>query len=405
MSRKQVPTPSPPVPDSAPHPGRDAAPRPRHVSLLVDALHPRARRSDHPASLAAALGALGVETRVEPVAAGVLTRNAVTDADGHPIDPASPPFDADARIAYDPFSPAAWLGARLARRDGRPLLLVEPGWTGARRLHERFLDGLGNRLWGRSVRAACGRLAALDPLGEARALARGFLPGRVALVPTGVDTRAFAPGLPSRAVARHRLSGRLLLAVGPLEAGRGLDVLLAAFARTVGQRPDWSLVIVGEGPLERRLVATADRLGVSAAVHLLPWQSPSDLAGLMAASTLFAAPDEGDRSSGVQVVRALACGLAVLVADRPRLAHLVRDGVDGRLVRAGDAAAWRDALLGAASAPDARARWARSARERAVERHDWSQVAAAMLALLCELESERGTPLSAPHTFRTRQPA
>lgn len=360
----------------------DTAPAEAPLSVLVDALHPRARRAEHPRALVAALEAMGVPATLEFVSPGrwpVLS----TGAEGLDL-PAGP--RPRARIAYDPFSPAAWLGARLARRDGAPLLIVEPGWTGLRRLHERLLENLGNQLWGRTVRGACGRLMALDPLGEQRALARGFGSDRVALVPTGVDVERFQPGLSSRLVGRHRLVGRLLVAVGPLEAGRGLEVLLGAFASSVGQRPDWSLVLVGEGPLERRLSTTADRLGVGAAVHILPWQNDGDLAGLLAAATLFAAPDEGDGASGAQVVRAMAAGLPVLVADRPRLAHLVRDGVDGRLVRPGDREAWLGALLAAAGSPDARARWGRAAREQALVRHAWPRVASSVLALLGELE-------------------
>ncbi|MBI1381959.1 MAG: glycosyltransferase [Planctomycetaceae bacterium] len=370
-----APIPAPLQPPGAPSPAGTAP-----VLLLVDAMHPRARRAEHPRALAAALEAMGVPATLESVNPG---RWPVLSSTGDAL-PAGP--RPRARIAYDPFSPAAWLGARLSRRDGAPLLLVEPGWTGLRRLHERLLGNLGNQLWGRAVRGACGRLLALDPLGEQRSLARGFPPGRVALVPTGVDVERFRPGLSSRLVGRHRLGGRLLVAVGPLESGRGLEVLLGAFARSVGQRPDWSLVLVGEGPLGRRLGATADRLGVGAAVHILPWQSDEDLAGLLAAATLFAATDEGDGASGTQVVRAMAAGLPVLVADRPRLAHLVRDGVDGRLVQPGDREAWLGALLSAAGSPDARSRWSRAARERAVSRHAWPQVASGVLALLDELE-------------------
>lgn len=369
MSTDHQILPGPPA--QAAHEGLSSARGGRlRLVLCVDALHPRARRSDHPRALAAALEAAGHTARVIPVAAGLRwPGRGPVDGQG-PLD-----FHPDGWIAYDPMSPAAWWASRQARRSGRPLVIVEPGWTGPKRLHERLLDGLGQRLWGRGVRLAAGRVAVFDPWTASRAQARGFLSERIVQVPWGVDPERFRPGLSSELVARHRLRGRLLLHVGALEPGRGLELLIEAFARGVGRRPDWSLVLLGEGSQTRRLRAAADRLGVGASVHLLGWAPPEDLAGLMAAATLFAAPDPGDAASGQQLARAMSTGLAVVASDRPRLACRVEPGRSGLIAPAGDVGAWTAALSQLAGDPALRAELGRAARARTLERCAWPKVA------------------------------
>ena len=293
-------------------------------------------------------------------------------------------FAPQAIVAYDALSPRAWQGARQARRSGAALVLVESGVPGsAGRLHERILQGVGERLWGGVVRGTARRVVALDPLARERALAQGFAEERVALVPEGVDVVRFRPGLTSSLVGRRRIRGRILLYVGPVERGRGLRTLIEAFGRTVGQREDWALVLSGEGSASRELRALGDRIGVGARVHHLPRARPEELPGLLGASTLLAVPDlDPTRARPRTIVRALAAGLPVLASELPRLAWFVEPEGTGLLVRPGDRAAWTDAIQRAASSPEMRRRWGARGRELAETRFSWASVGEAFERLL-----------------------
>ena len=288
----------------------------------------------------------------------------------------------DLVLAYDVLSPAAWIGARAARRLEVPLVLVEPASAVAGGLPWRLLHRIGERLWGRIVRQAASAVIAVDPLARERAIEEGFAEDAVVLLPQGIDLEFWKPGRTSALVARHGLGGRTLLYAGPLEVGRGTEVLLRAFARSVGRRLDWSLVFCGDGPDGRRLRTVADRLGVGHHVRFFPRAERSDLTGLFSAATLIAEPALGDDVRGLGLMRAMACGVPSVVSSTPRLNWLVEEDETGLVAEAGDVMAWADALQRAASSPEARKRWGKRAREVALERWNWSVVTAGVEQVL-----------------------
>jgi glycosyltransferase involved in cell wall biosynthesis len=304
-------------------------------------------------------------------------------------------FRADVIVAYDALSAAAFRGARTARRLGAALVLVDDARARGERMLEDLLSRAGAALWGRFVRRTASGLVTLDELGRTRALDEGFDPALVHLVPHGIDLVRFRPGLSSPLVARYRIDGRILLYVGRLAADRGLETLIAAFARTVGQRGDWTLVLAGDGPERPGLQAQAGRLGVADRVRWLPRPRAEEIPGLMGASTLLAFPASSGEIVGRQIGRALACGLPVLASDLPRMRGLIEPGHSGLLAEAGDEQAWTDALQRAASAPEARKRWGRNARELAERELAWSVVGArfeeALFAARERWEAKRGT--------------
>ncbi len=283
-------------------------------------------------------------------------------------------FRPEVLLAYGARSPAAVRGARVARKLGSALVLVE-SLPERGRITERTLARWGDWMWGRYVRRTTGGLIALDGPTRAHALKRGYASDVVRIVPHGVDTNEYRPGLTSTLVARHRIRGRILLYVGRMSEERGLEVLVAAFSRTVGQRTDWNLVLAGDGPLLPALRAMVVRLGVADRVHLLPRPRAEELPGLFAASTLLALPARDGTAVGRQIPRALSCGLPVLASDLPRFSNLIRDDECGLLVKPGDVESWTAAIRQAASSPLARKRWSTSGRRLALERLSWSAVA------------------------------
>ena len=106
-------------------------------------------------------------------------------------------FAPDAVLAYDAFSPAAWLGARTARALRVPLVLVDTGSRRGKGVVSRLCLSAGERLWGRYVRRTASTLVALDAIARARALVGGFPDHRVVVLPPGVDPEEFRPGLAS----------------------------------------------------------------------------------------------------------------------------------------------------------------------------------------------------------------
>lgn len=291
-------------------------------------------------------------------------------------------FEPDYILAYDALSPAAWIGARSARKLGVPLILVEAGFAGDGRLHERFLRRAGQAMWGHYIRNTATAIVALDPFAANLALSEGFANERLKILPSGVDLEAFRPGLSNSMLHQHRVRGRILLYVGRVDDRRGLEVLIDAFARTVGQRSDWSLVLAGDGSSRRRLRARVDRLGVGDRVHWLSRPERDDLPGLLCSSTLLAVPAIDNSVRGKQIGRAMACGIPVLASDLPRFSQFVRDDDCGLLAKAGDVDSWVQALGKACGSPEARKRWGTRGRELAERDLAWEHIAEQFEAVL-----------------------
>jgi|GEM_PF-766902 len=294
-------------------------------------------------------------------------------------------FEPDIIIAYDGHSPAAWRAARAARELKVPLVLVEAGFPPHGKPVERALRSVGRALWGGLVRRTVSAVVALDHAAERQATERGFRPEIVTVQPSGVDGGIFRPGLSSDVLHRNGINGRVLLHVGRIEPGRGIEVLIQAFARTLGRLDGWSLVFCGNGSFRPGARAVAERLGIGAHVHSIGINVDAELPGLLASASALLVPVLDDDVASLKIRRSMACGVPVIASDVKRLSGLVENDVNGLVVEAGDLAAWQRAIARFAADPARRARWGRSAFERAEERFVWPKVASRFEDLLQDL--------------------
>ena len=183
----------------------------------------------------------------------------------------------------------------------------------------------------------------------------GADPGRIELVPPGVDHAFFSPGdrAGARAALRHlRLGdGPVLLFVGRIQPLKGLDVAVRALAAL--QRPDATLVVVGgasgaEGAEEvARIAALVDDLGLTAQVRMADPQPHHMLSTYYRAADVCVVPSRSE-SFGLVALEAAACGTPVVAAAVGGLRTLVVDGRTGFLVEGRDPevfAARVDAIL------------------------------------------------------------
>lgn len=134
--------------------------------------------------------------------------------------------------------------------------------------------------------------------------------------------------------ARHGGNVRTVVAMGRLVRQKGFDLLIEAFSRCVGQHPEWSLVILGEGEERSNLESLIGARGLQNRVQLTG-QVPCprhilEQADLFVLSSRF----EGFPNA---LLEAMACKLAVISTDCPNGPQdIVRDGIDGLLIPSED---------------------------------------------------------------------
>ena len=390
-------------------------PQTLRIALLVDPLTVLVKGARHATELARELECRGHVVRVfgaPPVRFGAQDGSAEESSRGTDAGPAGQAqptpeigfaigsrsilgFEPDLLVAYDALSPGAWVASRLARRRKIPLLLLEAGKHGGGSALRRTLWAVGERLWGSYVRHTADGLIALDPVAREQAVEEGFDADRIEILPHGVDLDVWRPGLSSERIFRHRIMGRILLHTGSLEPRSGCELLIQAFASTVGQRGDWSLVIAGSRHIPPRLVAAAHRLGVSARVHFLRVKE-AELPALFSSCTLFAQPALDDHTGGLSVQRAMAAGRPVLASSLPRLRFFLEEGEVGLTAEPGNVTAWTEMLQRAAVAPVARERWGRNGRKAAERRFAWKRIAASWEATMLAKRSPAGQDTSVP---------
>lgn len=113
------------------------------------------------------------------------------------------------------------------------------------------------------------------------------------------------------------------------------DTLIEAFARLRADGVRATLFMVGTGEMEAKLRARVEQLGL-ANVVFGGFVNQAELPRVYAASDVFVLPSENE-PWGLIVNEVMCAGLPVVVADEVGcVADLVKDGDNGRLVRAGD---------------------------------------------------------------------
>ena len=133
----------------------------------------------------------------------------------------------------------------------------------------------------------------------------------------------------------RQVPGRLLF-VGRLVEKKGLTVLIEALRR-LPEDLEWSLEVVGDGPLESSLRAQAEGLPVVFSGQL----SREDLANAYARSTAVVVPSvlaaSGDQDGLPTVlIEAMGSGRVVVASDLPGINEAVSDGGTGLLVAPDD---------------------------------------------------------------------
>lgn len=301
-------------------------------------------------------------------------------------------FQPDVIVAYGGHSAAGVLGARSARRLGVPLVLVEEGSPPGAGRFSQFVSRAVRRLVGSRVKGQVGQVVALDAVARAQAIQQGYEARQIQILSPGVDLERFRPGLRSEVMRGHGVRGHTLLVTRALEAGRGLEDVLSAFAGTVGRREDWALVFAGDGPLRAALQAQAARLGVGAHVHWIGSVRQEELPGLFGSATLLLVPGPDSTTAAQQLRCAAACGLPAIAVDEVRFSSLVQNDENGLLVNRCSGDDWVRALGQAAGSPMARERWGERAREIAEERFSWPTIAARFAELLGDVTSRQMEP-------------
>ncbi len=171
---------------------------------------------------------------------------------------------------------------------------------------------------------------------EERVLARqSFAPYSVreVVVPYGT----FGPECDTAAASEEFLARwpelrgkRLAISLGRIHPKKATDVLIEAFAATLGKDAAWQLAIIGPDQTgwRKELEALAERLGIAQRIRWTGSLEGTLKWGAFAASEVFVLPSHQE-NFGIVVAEALACSLPAIVSDKVNIWREVVDSGAG----------------------------------------------------------------------------
>jgi amylovoran biosynthesis glycosyltransferase AmsD len=157
------------------------------------------------------------------------------------------------------------------------------------------------------------------------------------------------------------LQNKIILSIGRIEYGKGYDLLLDVFESFSAQNNDWSLRIIGDGPLKSEIVSRINRLGLHNRIAILP-TSDLIIEDYLNSSVYIMT----SRTEGLPMVllEAQACGLPILAFNcETGPAEIIHNDSDGFLIDLFDVDDMALKLQKLCSDVDTRKAFGRNARE------------------------------------------
>ena len=156
----------------------------------------------------------------------------------------------------------------------------------------------------------------------------------ITVIPTGVPVDKFIEGKTNWLRDHYPIpaENKILLFVGRLTREKNLEFLIETFKKVSEQRPNTTLVITAQGPLETELKHLAVKLGFTIDRDIVfTGAHPFDtLIKIYYASDLFVFSSLTE-TQGLVLIEAMAAGLPVAAVCASGVSEMVEDGVDGIL--------------------------------------------------------------------------
>jgi glycosyltransferase involved in cell wall biosynthesis len=274
-------------------------------------------------------------------------------------------------------SAKAGLAARLAVRERIPTVFQPHAWSFEAAGGVTAAIAAAWERWGARWAA---RVVCVSEAERARGVRAGVR-AHWRVIPNGIDSARFHPA----AVTAVRASlapladldpaAPLVLCVGRLCRQKGQDVLLKAWPSVLRRVPGARLVLVGDGPEERRLRHRAPEgvLFAGAVTDVVPWYQAADLVVL---------PSRWE-GMALAPLEAMACGRPVVLSDVDGARESLPPGQEP--VPAGDPAALAREVTGLLLDPLLRESLGREGRRNVLITHDVRHTAAAVADVYGEL--------------------
>lgn len=240
----------------------------------------------------------------------------------------------------------------LSRTTGKPYLVTCHGFF-KKRFSRRVFP-----CWGKMIIAISG------PVREHLISDFKVSPERIRVVHNGIDINRFkAKDLKIKDEIKKKIGlsdGPVVGIIARLSDVKGHIYLIEAMSLAIKKVPGVQLLIAGEGRMKGDLVKQAARLKIKDNVFFIP--NVYDTAEFLSVMDLFVLPSLKE-GLGLSLMEAMAAGLGVIGSDVGGIKSLIRDHVNGLLVKPADINGLSEAIIELLSDAGERKKFGESARE------------------------------------------
>lgn len=210
-------------------------------------------------------------------------------------------------------------------------------------------------------------------------LENGLEKEKLDIIPFGVDIDFYKPLKISKNENIFQI-----LAVGYLIERKGFKYLIKAVKEVLKEQKNVQLIIVGSGPLEKKLKSFITELELETNARIIKNVSDEDLLQLYNTSDLFVLPSIMDSQGnteglGVVLLEAMACKLPVIGSDTGGIPDIIHDGETGLLVPEKDVSGLSNAILNLIENEELREKVAVNGYNEVRERFNWKKIAESYL--------------------------
>jgi glycosyltransferase involved in cell wall biosynthesis len=165
----------------------------------------------------------------------------------------------------------------------------------------------------------------------------------------------------------------LVVCASRLYPSKGQEVLITALAQAVDSANSTRIEFLGSGPMLDRYLQMAEQSGIAHLCHFAGLVSNEEVLQRMSRAKITVVPSHNE-AFGLVNLESMAVGTPVIASRVGGIPEIVRDGVDGFLVPAGDSKALAEKLGLLLRDSELRERLGRNARNRFLEQYDDSSV-------------------------------
>ena len=203
---------------------------------------------------------------------------------------------------------------------------------------------------------------------------------KIVVLPNAVDVQRFKPdpelGAQTRA-SLHLTDCPLVIFVGNFYQWHDVATLLKAFAVVRETHSESRLLLVGDGGEHEKMMRLSAELGLEGVVVFTGFVSHSEISRHVNAADIAVVPVPKMETemwlSPMKLFEYMASGKAVVASAMGQINDVIKDGVNGLLIPAGDETALANAINKLIEDAPFRAQLGKQAREDAVRDHSWEQ--------------------------------